>query len=77
MLLIILTQLKVYYSLPMPPVISGEVKDYLRGKGKLMRLPRSAHDLNIRVKTYTENIYYDKYIPVEQVAEGLGKTQMR
>lgn len=56
-----------------PAVISGEVKDYLRGKGKLMRLPRSAHDLNIRVKTYTEDIYYDKYIPVEQVAEGLGE----
>lgn len=56
-----------------PPVIAGEVKGYLRDKGRLIRLPRSAHDLNIRVMNYTEDIYYDRFVPVEQVAKRLGE----
>jgi RNA polymerase sporulation-specific sigma factor len=52
-----------------PAVIAGEVKDYLRDKGRLIRLPRSAHDLNTKVMNYTEDIYYDKFIPAEEVAE--------
>jgi len=56
-----------------PFVISGEVKGYLRDKGKLIKLPRSAHDLKMKIADYTEEIYYDKYIPIEKVAEGLNK----
>ena len=56
-----------------PAVISGEVKSYIRDKGKLIRLPRSAHDLNIKIKKHMENTYYDKYIPIEQVAKELGE----
>lgn len=52
-----------------PAIIAGEVKDYIRTKGRLIKLPRSAHDLNIKIMDYTENIYYDKFIPVQKVAE--------
>lgn len=56
-----------------PSIIAGEVKEYLRSKGKLLKLPRSAYDLNKKIKDYTEDLYYDKYIPAEEVAEEINE----
>lgn len=56
-----------------PAIIAGEVKGYLRDKGRIIKLPRSAHELNVRVMNYTKDLYYDKYIPAEKVAEEIGE----
>lgn len=55
-----------------PSVISGEVKTYLREKGRLIRLTRSAYDLNTKVLGYLEDKCYDNYIPASMIAEELG-----
>jgi len=56
-----------------PSVIAGEVKSYLRDHGRLLKLPRSAYDLNIKIMNYTEDIYYDKFLSVEEIAEQLNE----
>jgi len=52
-----------------PAVIAGEVKSYLRDRGKLIKLPRSIYELNARILAYTESIQYNKYIPTEKITE--------
>lgn len=58
-----------------PSVISGEVKTYLREKGRLLRLTRSAYDLNTKVLDYLEDISYDNYVSAGIVANELGEEE--
>lgn len=56
-----------------PSVILGEVKAYLREKGRLLRLTRSAYELNVKILDCLEDVYYDNYVPVNEIADELGE----
>jgi len=55
-----------------PTVIAGEIKAYLREKGRLLRLTRSAYDLYTKLSNYLKDVTYDKHVPVETIANELG-----
>lgn len=57
-----------------PTVIIREIQNYLRNKGKLIRLTRTAHNTLIKTQSYLEDKYYN-YLPVEEIAEITGESK--